>query len=136
MENIQWKVDGMSCTNCALSIHKYLSSKGIHEPKVNFMEGEVQFELADASQKPALLKGIQGLGYKVRGQANEEITKKWLDNNKERAIFSLIFTVPLILHMIPGVHIHFLMNPYVQLGLTLPVFIVGMNSFGKSAINS
>lgn len=51
MENIQWKVDGMSCTNCALSIHKYLSSQGIHEPKVNFMEGEVQFELADASQK-------------------------------------------------------------------------------------
>jgi len=79
MENIQWKVDGMSCTNCALSIHKYLSSKGIHEPKVNFMEGEVQFELADAAQKPALIKGIQGLGYKVRGQANEEVTKKgWI----------------------------------------------------------
>jgi len=136
MENIQWKVDGMSCTNCALSIHKYLSSKGIHEPKVNFMEGEVQFELADAAQKPALIKGIQGLGYKVRGQATDEVPKKWLDNNKERAIFSFIFTLPLILHMIPGVHIHWLMNPYVQLGLTLPVFIVGMNYFGKSAINS
>lgn len=136
MENIQWKVDGMSCTNCALSIHKYLSNKGIHEPKVNFMEGEVQFELADAAQKPTLIKGIQGLGYKVRGQATDEVPKKWLDNNKERAIFSLIFTLPLILHMIPGVHIHWLMNPYVQLGLTLPVFIVGMNYFGKSAINS
>ena len=137
MENIQWKVDGMSCTNCALSIHKYLSSKGIHEPKVNFMEGEVQFELVDAAQKPALIKGIQDLGYKVRGQEAEEgQTKKWLDNNKERAIFSMIFTLPLIVHMIPGVHIHWLMNPYVQLALTIPVFIVGMNYFGKSAINS
>jgi Cu+-exporting ATPase len=136
MENIQWKVDGMSCTNCALSIHKYLSSKGIHEPKVNFMEGEVQFELVDAAQKPALIIGIQGLGYKVRGQEAEAPTKKWLDNNKERAIFSLIFTLPLIVHMIPGVHIHWLMNPYVQLALTIPVFIVGMNYFGKSAINS
>jgi Cu+-exporting ATPase len=137
MENIQWKVDGMSCTNCALSIHKYLSSKGIHEPKVNFMEGEVQFELVDAAQKPALIKGIQDLGYKVRGQEAEEgQTKKWLDNNKERAIFSLIFTLPLIVHMIPGVHIHWLMNPYVQLALTIPVFIVGMNYFGRSAINS
>ncbi len=136
MENIQWKVDGMSCTNCALSIHKYLSSKGIHEPKVNFMEGEVQFELVDAAQKSALIKGIQGLGYKVRGQEAEAPTKKWLDNNKERAIFSLIFTLPLIVHMIPGVHIHWLMNPYVQLALTIPVFIVGMNYFGKSAINS
>jgi Cu+-exporting ATPase len=136
MENIQWKVDGMSCTNCALSIHKYLSSKGIQEPKVNFMEGEVQFELEDPTQKPALIKGIQGLGYKVRGQDTDAPAKKWLDNNKERAFFSLIFTLPLILHMIPGVHIHWLMNPYVQLGLTLPVFIVGMNYFGKSAINS
>ena len=137
MENIQWKVDGMSCTNCALSIHKYLSSKGIHEPKVNFMEGEVQFELVDAAQKPALIKGIQDLGYKVRGQEAEEgQTKKWLDNNKERAIFSMIFTLPLVVHMIPGVHIHWLMNPYVQLALTIPVFIVGMNYFGRSAINS
>ncbi len=137
MENIQWKVDGMSCTNCALSIHKYLSSKGIHEPKVNFMEGEVQFELVDAAQKPALIKGIQDLGYKVRGQEAEKgQTKKWLDNNKERAIFSMIFTLPLIVHMIPGVHIHWLMNPYVQLALTIPVFIVGMNYFGRSAINS
>ena len=136
MENIQWKVDGMSCTNCALSIHKYLSSKGIHEPKVNFMEGEVQFELVDAAQKPALIKGIQDLGYKVRGQEQVAEGKKWLDNNKDRALFSLIFTIPLILHMIPGVHIHWLMNPYVQLALTTPVFLVGMNYFGRSAWNS
>ena len=136
MENIQWKVDGMSCTNCALSIHKYLNSKGIQEPKVNFMEGEVQFELVDPAQKPALIKGIQDLGYKVRGQATEEVAKKWLDNNKERAFFSLIFTIPLMVHMIPGIHIHWLMQPYVQLGLTLPVFLVGINYFGKSALNS
>ena len=136
MENIQWKVDGMSCTNCALSIHKYLNSRGIQEPKVNFMEGEVQFELVDPAQKPALIKGIQDLGYKVRGQADEEVAKKWLDNNKERAFFSLIFTIPLMVHMIPGIHIHWLMQPYVQLGLTLPVFLVGINYFGKSALNS
>ena len=79
MENIQWKVDGMSCTNCALSIHKYLNSKGIKEPKVNFMEGEVQFELVDTAQKPPLIKGIQDLGYKVRGQEKEIEVKKWLD---------------------------------------------------------
>jgi Cu+-exporting ATPase len=42
--------------------------------------------------------------------------------------------------MIPGVHqipgMHFFMNPYVQLGMTIPVFIVGMGYFGKSAWNS
>jgi Cu+-exporting ATPase len=100
------------------------------------MEGEVQFELVDPAQKPALIKGIQDLGYKVRGQATDQVEKKWLDNNKERAFFSLIFTIPLMVHMIPGIHIHFLMLPYVQLGLTLPVFLVGINYFGKSALNS
>ena len=132
MESVQWKVDGMSCTNCALSIHKYLQASGITEPKVSFMEGEVQFEMPSEINKKTLIKGIQKLGYKVRGQ-EEKQTKKWLDNNKDRALFSFLFTAPLVLHMLPGVHIHFLMNPYVQLAFTLPVFIIGMSYFGKSA---
>ncbi|MFX7507043.1 hypothetical protein ABTJ37_22265, partial [Acinetobacter baumannii] len=41
-----------------------------------------------------------------------------------------------MLHMIPGVHIHWLMNPWIQLGFTLPVFIVGMDYFGRSAWKS
>ena len=136
MESIQWKVDGMSCTNCALSIHKYLQSKGIDEPKVNFMEGEVQFEKPEGINKEILIKGIQGLGYKVRGQDGASPKKKWLDNNADRSLFSFLFTLPLVLHMIPGIHIHWMMNTYVQLGFTLPVFIVGMSYFGKSAWNS
>ena len=66
MEKIEWKVDGMSCTNCALSIHKYLQSNGIVEPKVSFMEGEVQFEMPNETNKEKLIKGIQNLGYKNR----------------------------------------------------------------------
>jgi len=132
MESVQWKVDGMSCTNCALSIHKYLQASGIEAPKVSFMDGEVQFDMPQAIKKETLIKGIQKLGYKVRGQEEKQV-KKWLDNNKDRALFSFLFTVPLVVHMIPGVHIHLLMNPYVQLALTLPVFILGMSYFGKSA---
>ena len=132
MESVQWKVDGMSCTNCALSIHKYLQASGIKAPKVSFMEGEVQFEMPQEVNKETLIKGIQKLGYKVRGQEEKQV-KKWLDNNRDRALFSFLFTAPLVLHMLPGVHIHFLMNPYVQLALTLPVFIVGILYFGKSA---
>lgn len=136
MENVQWKVDGMSCTNCALSIHKYLQKEGISEPKVSFMEGEIQFELPENINKENLIKGISGLGYKVRGEDGAAPKKKWLDNNQERAFFCLIFTLPLMVHMLPGIHIHLLMNPYVQLALTIPVFIVGMSYFGKSAWNS
>ena len=136
MESVQWKVDGMSCTNCALSIHKYLQSKGISEPKVNFMEGEVQFNMPENVTKETLVKGIQGLGYKVRGQEEAIAKKKWLNTHGERALFSFIFTLPQLIHMIPGIHIHWMMNPYVQLGFTLPVFIVGMSYFGKSAWHS
>ncbi|MGI9138508.1 MAG: heavy metal translocating P-type ATPase, partial [Sediminibacterium sp.] len=136
MESVQWKVDGMSCTNCALSIHKYLQTKGISEPKVNFMEGEVQFEMPENLNKETLIKGIQGLGYKVRGQEEATAKKKWLDTNGERTLFSFIFTLPLLIHMLPGVHIHWMMQPYVQLGFTLPVFLIGMSYFGKSAWNS
>lgn len=140
MEHIQLKVDGMSCTNCALSIHKYLENQGIVEPKVSFMEGEVQFDLPAELKKEKLVKGITNLGYKVRGQEEAAPTKKWLDNNKDRALFCLIFTIPLVAHMIPGFHkipgMHVFMNPFVQLGMTIPVFIVGMGYFGKSAWNS
>jgi Cu+-exporting ATPase len=136
MEEVQWKVDGMSCTNCALSIHKYLQSEGIKEPKVSFMEGEVQFQLPENVNKENLAKGIKGLGYKVRG--NEEATpvKKWLDTQGERSAFCFLFTLPLLIQMLPGVHIHWMMNPYVQLAFTTPVFIVGMSYFGRSAWNS
>ena len=140
MEHIQLKVDGMSCTNCALSIHKYLENQGAIEPKVNFMEGEVQFDLPATLKKEMLVKGITNLGYKVRGEQDAPPAKKWLDNNRDRALFCLIFTIPLVAHMIPGFHkipgMHVFMNPLVQLAITIPVFIVGMGYFGKSAWSS
>jgi len=140
MEHVQLKVDGMSCTNCALSIHKYLEHQGVIEPKVSFMEGEVQFDMPASLKKETLVKGIASLGYKVRGQEEAAPAKKWLDNNRDRAIFCFLFTIPLVAHMIPGFQqipeMHVFMNPFVQLGMTIPVFIVGMGYFGKSAWNS
>jgi Cu+-exporting ATPase len=38
--------------------------------------------------------------------------------------------------MLPGVHIHWLMNHWVQLGLTIPVYFIGMRFFGRSAWKS
>lgn len=135
MESVQWKVDGMSCTNCALSIHKYLESAGIKEPKVSFMEGEVRFELPFEADEAQLKKGVNNLGYKVRG-TDEKPTKKFLDNNKDRALFSFVFALPLVMHMIPGLHMHWMMNPYIQLAFASPIFILGMSYFGRSAWHS
>jgi Cu+-exporting ATPase len=139
METVNWKVEGMSCTNCALTIHKYLEKKGLDNVKVNFIGGDVSFDINNDVAQSEIAKGIKNLGYHVAHQHehNEGAnTKKWLlKNNLQRFLFCAVFTLPLILHMV-GLHIHFLMNPYVQLALTIPVFIEGMLFFGKSAWKS
>ena len=44
MEKVQWKVEGMDCTTCALNIHKYLEKQGMKNVKVNFATGDVIFD--------------------------------------------------------------------------------------------
>ena len=138
MEKVNWKVKGMSCTNCALSVDKVLTGSGMQDVKVNFMGGEVSFNAPANTNKKALQKEVEALGYQVAGEGLDanNTSKKIFSSHLQRFWFCLAFTLPLMLHMIPGVHIHILMNPYVQLGLTIPVFVVGMSYFGKSAILS
>jgi Cu+-exporting ATPase len=137
MEKINWKVEGMSCTNCALSVNKFLQEQGMQEVKVNFMGGDVSFKMPENSSKDKLIHGIQDLGYKVAGvTAMVPAKRKWFNNHLQRFWFCFIFTAPLMLHMVPGLEIHILMNPYLQLGLTIPVFLVGMDFFGRSALKS
>ncbi|HLF47494.1 MAG TPA: cation transporter, partial [Chitinophagaceae bacterium] len=137
MENINWKVEGMTCSNCALSIHKYLEKEGLKNVKVNPIGGDVSFEMKNDISVEKLAKGIKSLGYEVANLHQQSSTKKpFLSTQLQRFLFCLPFTLPLLLHMIPGVHIHWLMNPWLQLGLTIPVYVVGMRFFGRSAIKS
>lgn len=138
MEKVSWKVEGMSCTNCALTIDKYLQGKGLQDVKVNFIGGDISFETVEGSSKQDIAKGIEGLGYHViTGETGAvQQKKKFLYNHFRRFLFCILFTAPMMLHMIPGLHIHFLANPYVQLVLTIPVFVVGMDFFGRSALKS
>jgi len=138
MEKIQWKVEGIHCANCALTINKFLVNKGAQNINVNPIDGDVSFEVQESALPGQLALGMQSLGYKVHGSNNGQTAerKPFLSTNLQRFWFCLPFTLLLMLHMIPGVHIHVLMNPYVQLALTLPVFITGMRYFGKSAVKS
>src|SRR3954471_7668192 len=131
MEKIQWKVDGIHCANCALTINKFLSKEGAQNISVNPIDGDVSFELNGNASTTEMAKGMQSLGYKVNESGNLVTSEKlpFLSTNLQRFWFCLPFTLLLMLHMIPGIHIHLLMNPYVQLALTLPVFITGMRYF-------
>lgn len=138
MEKVEWKVDGMDCTNCALTISKYLNKEGVQNVKVNFIGGDVSFDLNGDKSKEQLSKGITGLGYTVVSDSPTIASKKpftLFRNHLQRFLFCLPFTVILMLHMLPW-HIHFLMNPYIQLAICLPVYIVGMSYFGVSAVKS
>jgi Cu+-exporting ATPase len=138
MEKVEWRVEGMDCTNCALTITRYLQKEGLKEVKVNFIGGDVSFELNGAASKTELAKGIENLGYHVVSEQQTTGNKpkaRFFSNHLQRFLFCLPFTAVLMLHMLPW-HIHFLMNPWIQLAICLPVFFTGMGYFGVSAFKS
>ncbi len=140
METVKLQVEGMDCSNCALTIHRYLEKNGMKNVRVNPVSGEVVFSADEDFKKENVAKGIEQLGYAVVDGVEEKKSGGFLKTHLQRFWFCLPFTAVLMLHMIPGLHNNsswqWLFNPYVQLGLTLPVYIVGMNFFGKSAYKS
>src|SRR5687767_13086031 len=137
MEKIEWKVEGMDCSNCSITIHRYLERQGMKNVKVNFATGDVTFDLNGTKTLDELATGIKGLGYEVAHTKSPiQESRKLLSTHLQRFLFCLPFTAALMLHMIPGLHIHWLMDPFVQLALTIPVYVVGMSFFGKSAYKS
>ncbi len=145
-KKIQWKVEGMDCATCALTINKYLNKEGAKDVKVNFATGAVSFENNSNLAVDKITKGLAELGYTVAGEAShhdhahghdhENSKTGFLKNNAQRFWFCLPFTLILMLHMIPALHHSWIMQPYVQLVLSLPVYIVGMSFFGVSAWKS
>ncbi len=138
IKKVGLKVTGMTCSNCALTVSKYLQKEGLEEVKVNPIDGDVSFVNKSGVSIDKLMSGIQQLGYVAQEEgALEQEKKPWLSTNKERFLFCLPFSAILMMHMLDRwVHIHWLMNPLVQLLLCLPVFILGMHYFGRSAIKS
>ena len=145
MEKIDWTIDGMTCSNCALSVNKYLQKEGATDVKVNPIDGAVSFTNAKEMPLEAIKKGIGSLGYKVREPNahdphhghDHSSDSSFLGSNKKRFLFCLPFTLVLMLHMVDSwVHIHWLMNPWIQLALCMPVFLVGLRYFGRSALQS
>ncbi|MEM8887247.1 MAG: cation-translocating P-type ATPase [Bacteroidota bacterium] len=134
LTHISLQVNGMTCSNCALGVEKFLKKEGLEGVSVDFANGEVEFELVNEKEVPRIIEGIESLGFEVNTEEEEGEESKGLSKLEKRFYFSAIFTLPLILHMF--VSWHWLHNPWVQLVLTLPVFIVGMRHFGVSGWKS
>ncbi|MDP5171412.1 MAG: cation-translocating P-type ATPase [Bacteroidia bacterium] len=132
-EHIELNVKGMTCTNCALGIQKYLEKEGAESIFVDFSSGEVIFDMKEQRRIDPIMKGIRRLGYEVDKSGDGLAEGKYSLIEKLFAL-SAVFTLPLLLHMV--VSWHWLHNPWVQLALATPVFLVGMWHFGRSAISS
>lgn len=132
-ELVELQVSGMHCNNCALSVHKLLEKKGLHDIYVDFANDEVKYKTSDISSTPSIIKEIEGLGYKV-SEDSAPIQEKFYEKVENKFYFSLIFTIPLFSHMF--LPFHWLHNPLVQLALCTPVYLLGFFHFGKSAFNS
>lgn len=139
-ETVNWKVEGMTCANCALTISKYLEKEGLKNVKANPVSGEVIFETNGKNGFETIEKGIESLGYRVaekNGVSTRKVTKVPMNKYLRYVLICAPFTLLLMLHMFEKwIHIPWLMNPWVQLSLSLPVYIVGMSFFGRSAIKS
>jgi P-type Cu+ transporter len=140
METINWKIEGMSCSTCALTIGKYLEKKGLQNVKVSLASGDVSFDTAGEIDRGQLQQGISDLGYSVvkEDAATEGAGKAPVNKHLRYFLFCLPFTVLLLAHMFGGGAgpLHWLMHPWIQLLLCLPVFVAGMLFFGRSAVSS
>ncbi|OFY83619.1 MAG: ATPase P [Bacteroidetes bacterium RIFCSPLOWO2_12_FULL_35_15] len=134
--NITLQVEGMDCANCALGITKNLQKKGLENVYVDFATGEATFLLDDKSKLQSIIDSINGLGYKVVDSKYREENAGKLSTLDKRFYFTLPFTIILFFsHMIFS-HDFILNNPFIQLLLCIPVFIIGIIQFGKSAWGS
>ncbi|HWB94556.1 MAG TPA: heavy metal translocating P-type ATPase, partial [Puia sp.] len=129
----------MSCSTCALTIGKYLEKKGLHNVKVSLASGDVSFDADKAIDRVQLEKGIADLGYTVldeQAPAAAPDNRPRLNKHLRNFLFCLPPTLVLLGHMLGDNGPHWLMNPWIQLLLCLPVFIAGMLFFGRSAVKS
>lgn len=125
-------VDGMTCANCAAGIHRKLTKAGYPKVDVSFATGEVVI----ADDAPIDLKRVCALiedaGFTYVGEKRKE--RNGLAAIEWKFLLTLPFTLPLLAHMVAPWHV--LHHPLVQLALCVPVMVIGIGHFGKSALGS
>jgi len=126
-------VEGMTCSSCAAGVNRALTKGGYSNVNVNYASGEVFLsDVADIDLK-RVEELVKKAGFDYVG--TKRIEKQGLASIEKKFLFTLPFTIPLLLHMIPGMP-DFFSDPIFQLVLSLPVMLLGMYHFGKSALGS
>ena len=142
MRNYTFKVEGMSCSACANRVERITKKiDGVESANVNFATEKLTVRVdAEKVRYSDIKLAVDKAGFKLIKEDDEvkEASKK-KDESKlllNRFIFSLIFTVPLLIismgHMV-GMPLPSIINPMknplnfalIQLVLTIPVMVAG-----------
>lgn len=126
-------VEGMTCSSCAAGVSRALTKGGYSNVDVNFASGEVYLTDKQEIDLERVEQLVKKAGFEYIG--TKKVEKTGLASIEKKFLFTLPFTVPLLLHMVPFVP-KFLSDSLFQLAVSLPVMLLGMYHFGKSALGS
>ena len=135
-QNTILHIEGMDCANCAAGITKSLQKSGMENVHVDFATGEASFYLQNKNILPPAIKEIQSLGYKVIDSKIKEANEGKRSTIERRFFATIPFTVVLFFSHMLLPHDFLLNQPIVQLLICIPVFVIGLIQFGKSAFGS
>jgi Cu+-exporting ATPase len=129
-------VKGMTCASCAQGITKHLNKQGFKDARVFYETGEVDIECENSEDLSTIISEIKSLGYSAAPKSNIAALKnsQRFSLTEKRFVISLLFTLPLLLAMF--LPFHLLHNPIFQFLMCIPVIIIGLQHFGKSAYGS
>ncbi len=132
-QEVALRVTGLNCTNCALSLERHLARVGADSPSVDFASGRTTFLVGDPQQLQDIKGSIQRLGYAVSDISEQPTSSRQITLYVKAALCTAL-TLPMLVGMF--LHIPALHNPWIQLMLTTPVFVIGITHFGTSGLRS
>lgn len=97
-ETAQFKVSGMTCANCALTIEKKLhKTAGVESAAVNFATETVMVEYNKAAVSlPELFRAVLDAGYKPLEEGAEQAEERNLAVQRNWLIFSIVLSAPIM----------------------------------------
>jgi Cu+-exporting ATPase len=129
---VSLNVKGMTCNHCASTVNGIIKQEGGTDVRVDYLMGEASFDLSNTQKTAQILKRLNAAGYESKTETEDaDLSANGLGDIEKKFLITLPFSLVLISHMFVP-HDWWINNIWVQLGLCIPVYAVGLFHFGKS----
>lgn len=106
MQNLAFKVKGMTCASCVRRVEKALTAvPGVTSARVNLVTEEAQVD-CDGVSEASLVSAVEKRGYRLLPM--ETVSDETVAAHKAlwRVLVAWALTLPLMLGMVPALHLH------------------------------